>query len=249
MTDVAIVVSSFDGFKATWEPFRHGFEKYWPDCPWPVRFLTNNLDAPFGETVKMGDDAGQHGWSRLSRTALETMREDVVLWIHDDNWLTRPVNTDTIVSLVRLFEHDDLHLIRLSNCYLCTTFGNEHKYDARLRAIRPDSKQRCSLQPSLWRRNTLISLLVDGQSPWTFEGNAPNLAREIIDGDFCCCRERFLPLRFLTHVDPDWDEEAVRRGEWTRTAVKYAAQERIYVDFSTHPNGNKNVTVPYDHIR
>lgn len=244
MIDATIVVSSFDGFRATWEPFRHGFQKYWPDCPWPVKFITNFLDAPLGETVKMGDDGGVYGWSSFSRRALELVHEPVVLWIHDDNWLSRRVDTETMIGLVRLFGHEDLHLIRLSNCYMATTCG-VYRHHGKLRMMHPDSRQRCSLQPSLWRRETLIELLVDDESPWKFEGEAPHRAREQMRGDFLCCQEGFWPLHCVTHVDPDWDQEAVCRGKWTVSAVKYAVRERVSVDFSVHPNGNRNTEVPY----
>jgi hypothetical protein len=241
--DVAIVVSSCDHFLPTLPPFCHGFHKYWPDCPWPLRIITNFVDAPCGETVKTGDDGGPYGWSNASRRALEGMREPVILWTHDDNWISRAVDTEIIVSLIRLFEHNDLHLIRLSNCYASTICGT-YAHDRRLRVIRPDSRQRCSLQPSLWRRSTLIKLLVDGESPWVFEGMAPHRSRRL-SGDFLCCGGGFLPFRYISHVDPDWPEEAVRRGKWTESAVKYAQRERISVDFSVHPNGNRNTEVPY----
>lgn len=237
--DIAVVVSSCDRFAPVLPPFCHGLHKYWPDCPWPLRFVMNSVDAPCGETVRMGDDGGVYGWSSASRRALEGMDEPVVLWTHDDNWISQPVNTGAIISLVRLFERSDLHLIRLSSCYASTIFQGDYKHDERLRVIRPDSRQRCSLQPSLWRQSTLIELLIDGESPWWFEGMAPHRSEEI-RGDFLCCGAGFLPLRYMSHVDPGWPEEAVRRGRWTRSARNYCQAEGLDVDFSVHPNGNPN---------
>jgi len=237
--DAAIVVSSCDLFKAVWKPFCHGLHKYWPDCPWPMVFITNEEEPPCGGNFQMGPDGGPHGWSAMSRDALERINAPVVLWIHDDNWLCAPVNNNVVASLVALFEDDlALHLIRLSNCYMSTTCGG-YSRDERLRIICRDSRQRTSLQPSLWRRETMIELLVDGESPWTWEGMAPHRSRHI-NGDFLCCREGFRPIRFLSHVDPDWTNEAVERGKWTKSARNYCQREGIDVDFSVHPNRNPN---------
>ena len=241
--DVTIVVSSCDLFKATWEPFCHGFQKFWPGCPWSLVFITNEGKPPCGEHFQAGDDGGPYGWSEMASAALQQVKSEVVLWIHDDNWLCAPVNTGIVVSLVRLFEERDLHLIRLSNCYLSTTCGG-YPPDARLRMLCHDSRQRTSLQPSLWRRETFLELLVDHESPWKFEGEAPHRSR-CINGNFLCCRQGFRPIRFLSHVDPDWNNEAVERGKWTPSAVRYARRERIPIDFSVHPNGNENTEVRY----
>ena len=237
------MVSSCDLFKAVWEPFCHGFRKYWPDCPWTVKFITNNESAPDFEPLVMGDDGGPYGWSDMTKRALQQINTPVVLWIHDDNWLCRPVDTLTVVSLVRLFESRDLHLIRLSNCYMARTCGT-YQPDGRLRLMHPDSRQRMSLQPSLWRRETFLELLVDNESPWKWEGEAPHRSHRV-NGDFLCCQEGFHPIHFLSHVDPDWNNEAVEKGKWTSSAVKYAQREGLSVDFSTHPNGNPNTEVPY----
>lgn len=236
--DVAVVVSSCDHFLPTLAPFCHGLHKYWPDCPWPLRFIMNTVDAPCGQTIKTGPDGGPYGWSNASRRALEGMKEPIILWTHDDNWISRPVDTGTIISLVRLFEHENLHLIRLSNCYLSQVAGF-YRFDRRLRLMRLDSTQRCSLQPSLWRRETLVELLADDESPWVFEGMAPHRSRDV-PGDFLCCGGGFLPLRYISHVDPDWPEEAVRRGKWTQSARDYVNREGLTVDFSVHPNGGEN---------
>lgn len=236
--DVVIMVSSCDQFASVQVPFCHGFRKYWPDCPWPLKFVTNFLDAPCGGTIRVGEDGGVYGWSAVSRRALEQERAPIVMWLHEDNWISRPVDTAAIISLVKLFEDRNLHLIRLSNCYASTTCGIYRK-DGRLRVLCPNSRQRTSLQPSLWRRETFIRLLVDGESPWYFEGMGP-LRSVHVDGDFLCCGLDFLPLRYMSHVDPDWDEEAVRRGCWTGAARRYARREGLDVDFSINPNGTRN---------
>ena len=242
MTDIAVVVSTCDKYHILWEPFCHGLRKFWPDCPWAIQWITNHLDAPIGKAVKVGDDAN---WSDTSIAALRAINAEVVLWIHDDNWLTERVDNDILASLGRLLlDHDDLNAIRLSNCYMSTTCGG-YKHDERLRMLCQDSQQRCSLQPSFWRREVLLNLLQSGESPWSFEGEAAHRSWDR-PGDHTCCREGFYPLRNLSHVDPaDWGDEAMRRGEWTTAAVKYAVRERININFSIHPNGNKNTKVPY----
>lgn len=83
----------------------------------------------------------------------------------------------------------------------------------------------------------MIKLLADGETPWKFEGEGALRSRKIA-GHFLCCQEGFRPLRFMSHVDPKWPEEAVRRGKWTKSARNYCKVEGLDVDFSVHPNGN-----------
>ena len=48
--------------------FCHGLEKYWPDCPYPVVFITNYLEPPVGIAVKVGDE---NNFYRKLNTALD----------------------------------------------------------------------------------------------------------------------------------------------------------------------------------
>ena len=238
MTDVAVVISTCDKYSVLWPPFVHGFQKFWPDCPWPIRWVTNYLDAPLGEAVKTGDHSD---WSRTSIAALTLVEADVILWIHEDNWLTEPISTPILLSLAALFNtQPDLNNIRLSNCYMSTIHKGDqgvYKPDTRLRVICQDSTQRCSLQPSFWRREAMLAVIRLGETPWVFEGEAPLRARTI-PGVHVCCREGFYPLRFLSHVDPaGWGDEAMRRGKWTDAAKKYAIREDLTIDFSVNPDG------------
>jgi len=227
--DVAVVVSSFDGFAATWKPFCHEFNKYWPDCPWPLKFITNELDAPCGETVKTGND---RNWTAMTRSALELIGVPIILWWHDDNWLVGPPNTQAILDFADIIRRGEADYVRLGPCRLDLETGIENLptfSDSRLFVIPANYEYRVSLQASLIRTVTFLALLRDGESCWAFEVNGSIRARSN-DTRFLAAKECMFP--YPCGTNPNWGDEPVRRGLWSPTARLYAEREGIEIDFS-----------------
>ena len=52
-----VLISTFDERSFAWKPFVHGMNKYWKDCPWEVKWMTNKLDAPMGEAIKIPENS------------------------------------------------------------------------------------------------------------------------------------------------------------------------------------------------
>jgi len=77
--DVAILVSSFDGFSDLWSPFFMLFWRYWPDCPYPVYLISNNkiYENPRITTIMVGED--RH-WSGNFITALYRVPHSVIIY-------------------------------------------------------------------------------------------------------------------------------------------------------------------------
>lgn len=231
MNDVAVVVSSFDGFAATWEPFCHGFRKYWPDCPWPLKFITNQLDSPCGETIKTGEG---RNWMAMTRKALILINKFIVLWLHDDIWLIDRPDTEAILDFANIIRLGKADYIRLGPCRLDYDVGIENmltfESDPRLFIVPADYEYRVSLQAALWRVSVFQDLLRDGESCWAFEVNGSKRARSN-NQRFLCAKE--FVLRNPRIVEPDWTDEPVRRGQWTEGARQYISREGLSIDIKT----------------
>lgn len=230
MNDVAVIVSSFDGFAATWGPFCHGFNKYWRDCPWPLKFITNHLDAPCGESIKTRDDTN---WTTMARIALAQIGTPITVWWHDDCWLTDPPNTQAIVDFADIIRQGEADYIRLGPCRIEFETGMENlsvfAADPRLLIVPSDYEYRISLQTSLWKTSEFLNLLRDGEGPWGFEVSGSIRARSD-NRRFLVAKEDTFPYPRVTR--PEWGSEPVVRGLWSPSARLYAEREGIEIDFS-----------------
>jgi hypothetical protein len=225
---VAVVVSTFDRHAAAWPPFCHGFKKYWPDCPWPLKWMVNRRDPPCGEALKTGGDMT---WSTMIRKALEMLEEPVFLTIVEDCWLTAPTNTQALVEFSEIILRDEADVIQLSYGGLKARKA-DFPGDPRLFIYREDVVFRASLMSGLWRVSTFLQILNPAWDNWQFEVNAkPPPGTD----------HRWLRINqpgFLTYVShhhPDYGMSAVASGGWTSAAEKYAKIEGLQIDFSRQP--------------
>ena len=224
MTQVAVIINSFDGFSDCWPGLIHGLTKYWPDCPYPIHLVSNfkDCDADDVSTLKVGDLAS---WSERLLAALSRVHTPYILFLQEDYWLTSPVDTERVEEYVRLMQRDDLSYIRL---LAVPPPGRDSPSDPRLGIIARDGEYRTSSQIALWRREVLSELLVPGESVWQFELEGTPRSRRYGD--------TFLSVK--AHGDDPyyWGMyylcTAVNGGRWSRAAKRYAETEGVAMDFS-----------------
>jgi len=228
-------VGTLDLYKDVWQGLCHGLKKYWPDCPWPVWFITNKLDSPCGEAVKVGGDRTQ--WSQRMKRGLKQIKSPVILWLTSDNWITAPPDTGALVDFARYMLSKRIDHIRLYPGWDHDRAKGPFRHDPRLMVFTRNSPYRCSLKPSLWRRKVLIRLLRDGEEAWDFERLASKRSRELGDRFLAVKDWGYFPM--VTAGDPsgDWVKSPVVRGRWTKAAKAYCDREGLKVDFSRHPIG------------
>lgn len=235
MNDVAVVVGSCDAYHHAWPLFCHGLKKYWPNPLWPVYIVTNHLDAPCGQTLKIGNDPG---WSRMVRRALRTVNKLVVLWMVEDAWLTAPPNTQNLMDWVEIILGGEADYIRL-----CEGFDHGETFpdDPRLFVVSARYQYRASLVPALWRTSKFMELLGrHRESPWTFEREGSKRAWSN-DGRFLAAKDS-LTWRWPHITDPDWQDyqgTPISKGRWTRLAKEYVRREGITIDWKSNPHGWK----------
>lgn len=211
-----ILVSTNDAYAACWDPFCHGFQKYWPDCPYPVVFTTNLQSAPCGTSIMLGKDPG---WSRTMLQTLEKVQTPFLIYMQEDYWLRQPISSEVIASYIQLMAAGLADFINLNRRLPFS--GRVCDQDSRLSILDTAVEYRASLQIAIWRRQTFLDLLEPDESPWQFEGNGTIRSRRYED-------------RFLV-VSAEKDKisyvNAVDKGEWREEAYRYAQTEGIEVDF------------------
>lgn len=230
-SNVTVYVSTLDQWSAVWPGFCHGLRKYWPDCPWPVAFSTEELNAPCGRSLKVGSE--EH-WTRRNRKALEKLATPVVLFMIDDFWLCDPVDTETLLSFAEVVEQGQAD-------YIALAYGRREEsdgdFDEKLYYRGKDEFYRLALQAALWRREVLIELLTDDiMTPWAFEQSGRARSQDLT----CLATKEFRFLKYVERSVPEWIGGAVIRGKWQPSAMKYALREELTFDFSVNPDGSRN---------
>lgn len=233
MPDVTVVVGTLDLYSAVWSGMCHGLGKYWPDCPWPIVFITNNINSPCGKTIKVGGDRTR--WSQRMKRGLRQIGSSVILWLTCDNWITAPPDTEAITDFASYILSKKADHIRLYPGWDHDTAQETFRHDPRLMVFARKAPYRCSLKPGLWKRRVFLSLLKNGEEAWDFERWASKRSRELGDRFLAVKDWGYFPM--VTGGDPsgDWVKSPVVKGRWTKAAKAYAEREGLEIDFAGHP--------------
>lgn len=241
VTNVTVLVGSHDRYSAAWAPFCHGMRKYWPDCPWPVKFVTNRLTAPCGGSLKVG---GDRDFSGNVRNALKLVRAPIIFWMLEEYWLCESPNTDAIKSFVNVILRGNVDAIRLISHWsgeVCS--DGTYESDPRLLYFAKESAYRTAAQATLWRRETFFNLLRVGESIWEFEneGNLRSRPYTFLGVTEHKYIRYVLNTKDGTYKSP-YQTSAIKKGKWSSAARKYARREGLTIDFSRNPDGTKGAS-------
>lgn len=176
-SSVAVVVSSCDKFFDAWRPFAFFFRKFWPDCPFRVYLIVNQLRvrSSFIHAIAVGRDKG---WASNMERALSQIAEPYVFYMQEDYFLTGPVDRQRLASdFAYAFEHDAASFCFYGRSELERDF--EHIND-RFGIVPRDSDGRTRCQVTLWKREVLAAALRPGETAWNMEARGSERTRDLL---------------------------------------------------------------------
>lgn len=223
MMNAAIMITSCDAYKDCWGPMIHSLDKYWPDCSFPRYVVTNYQDENLPNTtfLKIGDD--KRSWCTLAKKGLEAIECDCVIFFQDDYWLSHKINNEAILKHIEYFEEQNLDYLKLDKDFL----RDELRISDTDYCQNPiDRRYTLNTAIAIWRKDTMLKILVDGWSGWQYE-------RQIVP----YLKERGIHLNSQSLHSSVLDEKgiydinggAIYRGRWTDTAVEFL-KENGYAD-------------------
>ncbi|MEK7615666.1 MAG: hypothetical protein AAB420_00490 [Patescibacteria group bacterium] len=214
----SVIVSSFDGNEDLWKPFFTLFFRYWPDCPFRVYLITNHKTYP-DERVRSLAVGQEKNWAYMTKKALGNISEPYIIWILEDFFFEKFVDTARIYRLISYLKHNTAATIRLfpsppPNGIIDSVYsvGEQTR----------DADYRTSLSAGLWDKKVFLDLIKDGENPWQME----------IDGTV---RSRAFDKKFFSVVEPALpyaERGAIVRGKWLLDAVRLCKREGLNIDFS-----------------
>jgi hypothetical protein len=177
--------------------FEHETKKYNNEL---LKFATFFSDKRIdGLNITQSDVAEGGSWSHRVAESLEMLDDDYVLFLLDDYFIYEKINFTTLTSIVDWCSKSNVKYCRLINTPYCESFGNLISLP-----VRPYS---VNLQPAIWERDFLISILRSIDSnPWETEVNLHKYFTDI-NGNYCNAVGFGLISGYLN---------AVIKGKWAR---------------------------------
>jgi hypothetical protein len=241
MPDVTVVVNTFDGYAMVWSTFCYSWQKFWSDCPWPIRFVTNVLDPPCGHALKTGKDKN---WTTMTRKALTQVKTPLMLLVHSDFWLADYVDAKSMEEFADIIMRGEADHIRPRPTWSGNVRpGKRFAGDDRLVHFAGGSQYRSS-NFGLYRIAAYLKLMKAGETAWQFERHSNDRIPKKAAHRFLCTMHYRFP--YVAPLLPGWKQYKqgiVWKGKWTLAAVEYARREGLDIDFSVHPDGTKGPPV------
>lgn len=211
----ALVVSSCDGYQDLWAPYFNLLFSNWPDCPFKIFLVSNNLtfNHPKVTTLLTGDD---YSWSHQLKSALNQLNFDYIFFTLEDFFLRGPVKTEEILNAVNILHSLNGSMLRL----VPMPAPNDSLLNsADIGVINSGAQYRVSTQAAIWLRKELLAILAEGESIWEFELKGSRRS-DVRPGYYSYWKSIF---PYKHHV--------IERGKWFRHEAKKFGKLKIGCDF------------------
>lgn len=210
--DVTFVVISCDRYSDLWDPFFGCLERYWPDCPFPVALVTNEkpYDREGVEVIHIGPD---RDYASNLIAAVHAVRTPwLILWVEDAIFTDR-IDTERLLAILSEAAAAGAGYLKLTaDAPLSFDDANGERIGEIPRGVR----YRSAVGTALYRKETLLHLLVPGWSAWQIDkSDRSNDLQEPFMA--LTVREARRPLLPIIN--------AVIKGEWYWPAPPFLAKE------------------------
>lgn len=216
MSELSVLVVSCDHYSDLWLPFFSLFWKYWPDCPYQVYLGANQLtyDDQRVTTVLTRDDPS---WAESTRRMVQRVPSDYLLVLLEDFLFRDSVATGEIEQCFQSLRALGGGYLRLKPFPKPDRSVSGHPW---IGEIKPGAPYRAALQAAIWRKDVLLSLLVDGETAWDMEVLGSR-------------RSDALPESFYSVWKPVLEYRAgITYGKWVPFAVRICQKEAVPVDLA-----------------
>ncbi|MEZ4804979.1 MAG: hypothetical protein R2852_05720 [Bacteroidia bacterium] len=170
MSEIALLVHTCDRYKFLYKGFNIFFNKYWD-----FKIPTTNYFATEKEQIKLNSfitiHSGVGEWSDRLICLLSKIKEDYIIYMQEDMWLSKRVSSEFFTELFEYVREHDVDCIKLhsSEVYSTTETGT-YIGGMALSIVDPEkSNFLMSHQISLWKKSFLSEQLKSNEHPWRNE--------------------------------------------------------------------------------
>lgn len=184
MSKYPIVIATSDNYINALKPFVFLMNKYWD---YPPELIVFGFTPPPNDFhlecdwrfISIGEQ--EHfpiqRWSDAIIAGLETIEEEVFIFMLEDMWITRPVH-ERVVNMaydyMLQFEYVARFDLTGDRWNAFDSQGNRPPFYGKLGHVNlvfslPNSQYHLSTMPAFWRKKHLLRALIPGETPWQVE--------------------------------------------------------------------------------
>lgn len=202
-----IAVASCIAYADCWEPFLKLFQKFWPQCPYEVLFITDK-------------DSPGRAWCTVVSDYAKSQSEPILL-LQEDFLLNAPVNAELVEHALNELQNRQAAMVRLYPCP-----GSDEDYgDPYFGRICKGTRYRVSCQASIWEPSALYAIASRCMTPAEFEITG-SLLSNALEPEFLAFKREVQPWPISYYCS------AISRGLWEPAALEFCRQHGINVNTS-----------------
>lgn len=166
--NISVLIGSCDKYEPIWKNFQLCFDKTWKHHTDNI-FVTenknvNNYTPTKFQTVK----SNKKSWGERMLDGIASCQSKYIFFILDDYLFTYSYSENQLVEYINLMNHFSIDRLQISP----SSFQHYEKYNevpTKFLKISQHSLYSISMQPSIWNKEYLESILLPTYSPWDFE--------------------------------------------------------------------------------
>lgn len=165
----SVLINSCDKYEDAWYPFFELIKKYWKNCSYPFYLNTETKSyAHKGINLTvLNSGHNECSWGQRIKKCLNRIETPYVILFLEDFFLQQPVDQEELENCIEIMEGDP-NIVAIYFKHT-TSFDTPSPVYANYIEMTENKDCKLNLQAGLWRKNDLIDLVQDDDSPWTFE--------------------------------------------------------------------------------
>ncbi len=229
----SILINTTDSFEDCWIPFFTLFKKFWPDYLGTIYlntetkvFTFQGLNIVSIQNNKLTPEI-RTTWSECLIRALNSIDDDVVLYMQEDYFLKDTVKNDLVEKYVRMMQENlTMHCIHLTDQGVAAEAPATYE---NLWTVPTQHRDRISCQAALWKKAVLLQYLRSYESGWNFEWWGSKRAAilkhnfYVVDKSWCK-KDHFEIIPYIF--------TGVIGGRWFSEVIPLFEDNNLSIDFS-----------------
>lgn len=167
-----VLLNTCDKYEDAWYPFFELIKKYWKGCNFP--FYLNAESKSYSHdginltTINwIGHGENVNSWGARLLNCLNQIDSEYVILLLEDFFLQSSVDETELEKCIKKMDNNpDIVAIYFKSIF---GFKSDYSEDSKYYIMKEELDCKLNLQAGLWRKKELQKLVLENDSPWTFE--------------------------------------------------------------------------------
>lgn len=226
--DYSVIIMSCDSYSDIWDPMIYSFDKFWPECPFPIYLCseTKKFEHPRIRNIQVHE---RMGWSEMLIAVLKQLTTKNIIYLQEDYILKGNTNNEALLNILEFYENRNAAYLRLIPYPPPRQIIDEN---LNIGKLEKGSQYRTSLQAAVWDRMVLLDLLDSSENGWQFEKNSVERSGLLDRPFFSVGLNSDEPNKNLHRYPLDYYSTAILQGKWQKEGVKMLRKAGIPINTS-----------------